>query len=122
MCQLIDDADGAIVVTTPQEVALADVRKSINFCRQLKLRVLGVVENMSGFVCPKCGTVTEIFKSGGGETMAREMDVPFLGRIPIDANVAKASDAGTPYIYHYSKTDTAKAMTEVIQPILNLTA
>jgi len=122
VCQLIDDADGAIVVTTPQEVALADVRKSINFCRQLKLRVLGVIENMSGFVCPKCGTVTEIFKSGGGETMAREMDVPFLGRIPIDANIAKASDAGTPYIYHYSKTDTAKAMTEAIQPILNLTA
>lgn len=121
VCQLINDADGAIIVTTPQELALADVRKSINFCRQLKLRVLGVIENMSGFVCPKCGTVTEIFKSGGGEKMAQEMDVPFLGRIPIDANITGAGDDGTPYIYHYSKTDTAKAMEKAVKPILDLT-
>jgi len=120
VCQLIEDADGAIIVTTPQEIALADVRKSINFCHQLKLPVLGVVENMSGFVCPKCGQVTDIFKSGGGQRMAQEMEVPFFGRIPIDAQIAQACDAGTPYIYHYRKTETAKALENAIQPILEL--
>jgi MinD-like ATPase involved in chromosome partitioning or flagellar assembly len=109
-------------VTTPQEVALADVRKSINFCRQLKLPVLGVVENMSGFACPKCGEVTNIFKSGGGQRMAQEMNVPFLGSIPIDPQISEACDAGTPYIYHYSKTETAKAFQNAIQPILELSS
>jgi len=82
--QLLENADGAVIVTTPQEVALSDVRKCINFCGQLNLPVLGVLENMSGFVCPKCGEITDIFKSGGGEKMAEEMNVPFLGKIPID--------------------------------------
>ena len=72
--------------------------------------MLGVVENMSGFACPKCGTVTDIFKTGGGEKMAQEMNVPFLGRIPIDPAVAIACDAGQPFIYHYNRTETAKAM------------
>ncbi|MDO9541428.1 MAG: Mrp/NBP35 family ATP-binding protein, partial [Kiritimatiellia bacterium] len=70
VCQLVKNADGAVIVTTPQDVATNDVRKSINFCRQLNLPVLGVVENMSGFVCPKCGELTAIFKTGGGERMA----------------------------------------------------
>jgi len=120
VCQLIEDADGAIVVTTPQELALADVRKSIDFCRKLKLRVLGVVENMSGFVCPHCGKITQIFKSGGGERMAQEMGVPFLGRIPLDPQIAEACDAGQPYLYHYSRTETAKAFQRTIQPIVQL--
>ncbi len=122
VCQLIENPDGAIIVTTPQEVALADVRKSINFCRQLKLPVLGVVENMSGFACPKCGEVTNIFKSGGGQRMAQEMNVPFLGSIPIDPQISESCDAGTPYIYHYSKTETAKAFQNAIQPILELSS
>jgi len=117
VCQLIENPDGAVIVTTPQDIAVADVRKSINFCRQLKLRVLGVVENMSGFVCPKCGEATDIFKSGGGQRMAQEMEVPFLGRIPIDPQITQACDDGTPYIYHYSKTETAKAFEKAIQPI-----
>ena len=120
VCQLIENPDGAIIVTTPQEVALADVRKSINFCRQLKLPVLGVIENMSGFACPKCGEITNIFKSGGGQRMAREMNVPFLGSIPIDPQISEACDAGMPYIYHYGKTETAKAFENAIQPILEL--
>lgn len=120
VCQLIEDADGGIVVTTPQEIALADVRKSIQFCSALKLPVLGVVENMSGFVCPKCGEITEIFKRGGGEAMAKEKGVPFLGRIPLDPQIVEASDLGKPYIYHYAKTETAKAFEKVIQPILQL--
>ena len=76
VCQLAAPLTGAVVVTTPQDVATADVRRSITFCRQLDLPVLGVVENMSGFVCPHCNTVTEIFKSGGGERMAESMGCP----------------------------------------------
>jgi len=120
VCQLIEDADGAIIVTTPQEIALADVRKSINFCHQLKLPVLGVVENMSGFVCPKCGQVTDIFKSGGGERMAQEMAVPFLGCIPLDPQIGRACDKGEPYIYHSGRTETAKAFEKAIRPIVEL--
>ncbi len=120
VCQLVKQPDGAVVVTTPQDVATADVRKSINFCKQLGLPVLGVVENMSGFVCPTCGTVTDIFKRGGGEQMAADMGVPFLGRIPIDPAVGDACDAGTPFVYHYNKTETAKAFERVIAPILAL--
>lgn len=120
VCQLIEDADGAVIVTTPQEVALADVRRSIGFCRSLRLRVLGVIENMSGFVCPKCGEITSIFKTGGGERMANEMAVPFLGRIPLDSQVGEACDAGTPYVRHYARSKTAKAFEHVIAPILAL--
>jgi ATP-binding protein involved in chromosome partitioning len=120
VCQLAAPVDGALIVTTPQDVATADVRKSITFCRQLNLPVLGVVENMSGFVCPKCGAVTDIFKTGGGERMAESMGVPFLGRIPIDAAVGEACDAGTPFVYHHSRTETAKAFERAIAPILAL--
>ena len=94
VCQLIQGATGAVIVTTPQEVALADVRRSVNFCHKLSLPVLGVVENMSGFVCPKCGEAVNIFKKGGGQKMADEMTVPFLGRIPLDPQVVLAGDAG----------------------------
>jgi Mrp family chromosome partitioning ATPase/predicted Fe-Mo cluster-binding NifX family protein len=84
----------AIVVTTPQEVALADVRKSLAFCREVGLNVLGMIENMSGFVCPSCGTTHDIFKSGGGERLARDWSIPFLGKIPIDPAVVEAADMG----------------------------
>ncbi|KAI5780833.1 P-loop containing nucleoside triphosphate hydrolase protein [Geopyxis carbonaria] len=75
---------GAVIVTTPQAVATADVRKEINFCRKVGIKILGVVENMSGFVCPHCSECTNVFSSGGGETMAKEFDVQFLGAVPID--------------------------------------
>ncbi len=120
VCQLIEDADGAVIVTTPQQVAVADVRRSVTFCRSLNLPILGVVENMSGFVCPKCGEVTEIFKTGGGEQMAGEMGVPFLGKVPLDPQVGEACDAGTPYVHRYAQSETAKAFRHVIQPILAL--
>ena len=118
--QLLEKADGAVIVTTPQELALADVRKSINFCRNLNLRVLGVLENMSGFVCPKCGQSTDIFKSGGGETMAVQMGVPFLGRVPIDPEIVRACDGGRPYVKHYSRSRAAKAFKEAIKPLIEL--
>jgi predicted Fe-Mo cluster-binding NifX family protein len=120
VCQLVENADGAVIVTTPQDVSVADVRRSVSFCHALHLPVLGVVENMSGFVCPHCGEITNVFKTGGGERMAGEMGVPFLGRIPLDPQVGEACDAGTPYVQHFARTETAKAFEHVIQPILAL--
>jgi Mrp family chromosome partitioning ATPase len=121
VAQLIPDADGAIIVTTPQDLSLIDVRKSIDFCKQLNVPVLGVIENMSGFVCPHCKNVVDIFKRGGGEKMAGEMGVPFLGRIPIEPLIVEASDNGKPFIYHYGKTPAAKAFAKAIKPILEMT-
>ena len=120
VAQMLEDADGAIVVTTPQDVALTDVRKAITFCRQVKLPILGVVENMSGFVCPHCSKTVDIFKSGGGEQMASEVGVPFLGRIPIDPKIVETGDNGTPYLQGYRDSETARAFEVVIQPLLNL--
>lgn len=97
VCQMIENADGAVIVTTPQDLALADVRKSISFCRSLKMPVIGVIENMSGFTCPHCGETVNIFSKGGGEKMAAEMDVRFLGSIPIDTNISDNGDTGTPF-------------------------
>lgn len=127
VCQLIparqEDSvflDGAVVVTTPQELALLDVKKSITFCRKLQMPVLGVIENMSGFVCPKCGEVTEIFKSGGGERMAAEMGVPFMGRIPIDPRIVEAGDVGESFQQAYGNSPTAAAFNKAVQPILDM--
>jgi len=120
VCQLIDRPDGAVIVTTPQELALTDVRKSINFCHRLDLPVFGIVENMSGFVCPACGQVTDIFKRGGGRQMAQHMDVPFLGSIPIDPDLARTCDDGKPYIQHHAQTPTARTFQALARPILDL--
>lgn len=116
--QLMERPTGGIIVTTPQDVALNDVRKSITFCRQLNLPVLGVIENMSGFVCPQCGTKTNIFKTGGGKSMAIDMGAPFLGNVPIDPMIVEACDAGTSYVDHYADTNTAKAFEEIVDRII----
>jgi ATP-binding protein involved in chromosome partitioning len=118
--QLLEKADGAVVVTTPQEVAISDVRKSITFCRSLDLPVLGVLENMSGFVCPKCGERTDIFKAGGGENMAIAMNVPFLGRIPIDPQIVEACDSGQPYVDTYRQSQAARAFQEAVTLLTGL--
>jgi len=117
--QLVPDLDGAVIVTTPQDLSLIDVRRSIMFCRTVNLPVLGVIENMSGFVCPHCGKSTEIFKSGGGEKMAAEMDVPFLGRIPIDPAVTEASDRGEPYLSAFEGSETARAFSDALSALLD---
>lgn len=93
IAQTISDAK-AIIVTTPQEVALADVRKSINFCKKLKMEIFGLIENMSGFSCPHCGKTVELFGSGGGERTAAKMGVNFLGKIPFDQRVVVCGDSG----------------------------
>jgi len=119
VAQLVGSPAGAIVVTTPQDVAVADVRRSITFCQQLQLQVLGVVENMSGFVCPHCGKTTEPFKSGGGAALAREMGVPFLGRIPLDPDVVGSGDTGTPFVQRFAESPAAKAFEGIMRPILS---
>lgn len=93
-CQTVPNATGGIIVTTPQEVSLSDCRKSIDFCRKLNLPILGVIENMNGFVCPKCGEVTPIFSTGGGEKMAKADDLPFLGSLPLDPTFTRNCDEG----------------------------
>jgi len=120
VCQLIGALDGAVIVTTPQRVAVVDVRKAITFCRQLHVPVLGVVENMSGFACPKCGEVTQILPSGGGKRIAEDMQVPFLGSIPMDPKIAEACDSGRAFIHHYATTLTAEIMRNIINPIVAL--
>ena len=117
LCQLIQPLDGAVIVTTPQKVAAIDVRKSISFCNRLEVPVLGVVENMSGFVCPKCGELTQILPEGGGRKIASDMSVPFLGSIPIDPALAHSGDSGKVFIYHFSETPTGKIMQDIIDQI-----
>jgi Mrp family chromosome partitioning ATPase len=115
--------DGAVIVTTPQEVALADVRKEINFCRKVNLPIIGVVENMSGFVCPKCFHEEAIFapSSGGAQAMCAQMGVPFLGKIPLDGRVAQAGDAGLPISQLHPDGPVGKCIDIVIDAILRQT-
>ena len=118
--QLLGNADGAVIVTTPQQLAILDVKKCITFCRQLNLPVLGVIENMSGFVCPKCGQKTDIFKTGGGKNMAMQMAVPFLGQIPIDHQIVQSCDAGKPYVSNSSDSPATNTFKQILAPILEL--
>ena len=117
--QMIEDADGAVIVTTPQKVAISDVRKGIKFCEKLELPVIGVIENMSGFVCTHCGKTTDIFNSGGAEVMAEDMKIPFLGKIPIDPEIVESCDSGKPYIEHFKNSQSAKAIENALSVILN---
>ena len=114
IAQEIPDADGAIVVTTPQEVSLLDVRKSISFAKAVNLPVLGVIENMSGFICPHCGKETDIFKVGGGEAAAKELGLPFLGRIPLDPRIVVGGDAGKPFVVEHPDSEATKAFRSVV--------
>lgn len=116
VCQILKDA-GAVIVTTPQEVSAADVRKSISFCRQLDLNILGIVENMSGFVCPHCGEVTEIFAGNAGEKLAERYGLPLLGKIPIDPAVSTGGDAGNPFARVNSETPAAKSFAGIVKAI-----
>jgi len=112
----------ALVVTTPQDIAISDVRRSIGFCRELELPVAGLIENMSGFVCPQCGQRIELFGSGGGAALAREMDVPFLGSVPIDPRFVTDGDAGRPTVARESDSPARTAFAEAIRPLLESVA
>jgi Mrp family chromosome partitioning ATPase len=109
---------GAIIVTTPQEVAVLDVQKSITFCRHLDMPVLGVIENMSGFVCPKCGEVVDIFKQGGGQQIAERMKAPFLGQIPIEPGMVASGDNGKPFIVMEPKSKTTEVFRSIVAGLM----
>ena len=108
----------AIIVTTPQEVSLADIRKSISFCRTVGMPVFGLIENMSGFVCPHCGESMELFGTGGGFKTALAMNVPFLGRIPFDPRLVECGDAGESYLEKYPDSEATQAYAQIIETII----
>ena len=116
--QLMPKADGMVIVTTPQDVALLDSRKSITFSAQTKIPIIGVIENMSGFVCPHCGEVTDIFKSGGGAATAAEFNIQFLGKVPIEPAIVLSGDAGMPVVISNPDSASAKAFEEITTKIV----
>ena len=110
---LIKNVNGALVVTTPQDVALLDSSKSITFCREIKIPIIGVVENMSGMTCPHCHKTIDLFKVGGGEKIAAQMKVAFLGRIPLEPEMVISTDSGEPYVAKSPDSAVAKAFRDV---------
>jgi len=115
--QLIPDLDGVIIVTIPSEVSQVVVKKAVTFARQMGVPIIGIIENMSGFACPKCGTVARIFRIGGGQKIAGDMSVPFLGSIPIDPEICEDSDNGRPFIIEHADSPASKAFAEIVEKI-----
>ena len=111
--------DGAVLVTTPQEVSLLDVRKEIDFCRKAGIRILGIVENMSGFICPGCKHENRIFKAttGGGRGLAKETGIPFLGAMPLDPRIVMACDAGASYVDNFPDSPASRALQEIVRKV-----
>jgi ATP-binding protein involved in chromosome partitioning len=118
VAQLIP-ATGAIIVTTPQEVSVLDSRKAVVFAMKLNLKVLGIIENMSGLVCPHCGRRIDLFKVGGGERAAAELGVPFLGRIPIDPQIVVSGDEGKPFADIQKDSEASRAFREIVDKVLS---
>ena len=117
VAQTIADAR-AVIVTTPQEVSLADVRKSINFCKIVKMNIFGLIENMSGFICPHCDKPVDIFGTGGGKKTALEFNLTFLGNVPMDPKVVAGGDTGRPYLSSGAGSIATKAFEQVIDNVL----
>ncbi len=115
--QLLPEMDGVVIVTIPSEVSQDVVKKAVMFAKELNIPVIGVVENMSGLICPNCGTRIDVFKKGGGEAMSRELGVDFLGRIPLDPRICEASDEGMPFIMVQEDSPAAKSFAEIAEKI-----
>ena len=118
VCQIIPDLNGAIIVTTPQDVAILDSRKSVLFAKQLNIPILGIIENMSGLICPHCGKGIDLFGIGGGEKAALDLKVPFLGKIPLDPSVVISGDSGRPFIQFNKDRSAAGVLNEITEKIL----
>jgi ATP-binding protein involved in chromosome partitioning len=118
IAQLIPNADGSIIVTTPQDVALLDSRKTVVFSEGLKVPVLGIIENMAGLHCPHCDKEIDLFKIGGGEKAAKELNVDFLGRVPIDPDVVNTGDEGVPIVAANPDSPAAKAFDGIIEKVV----
>jgi len=115
--QLIPRMDGVVIVTIPSEVSQIVVKKAVTFARQLGVPIIGIIENMSGFVCPKCGAEINIFKVGGGESIARDLKIPFLGRIPIDPEICNDTDRGMPFVVKHPDSPAARAFLEIVEKV-----
>ena len=111
--------DGAVLVTTPQAVAVGDVRRELTFCRKAKLDILGIVENMSGFVCPNCKDCTNIFSKGGGQALAEHAKVPFLGAVPIDPNISQSAESGINFIEKFESSVAANIFKDISREIFS---
>jgi len=120
IAQLAPNVRGAVIVTTPQDVATLDARKSAKFIEKLGLPVIGVIENMSGMLCPHCGEEIDLFGKGGGRKVAEEMSVPFLGAIPIDIEMRKAGDEGRPFIIRRGDSPTWKSVDAVMEALIKV--
>jgi len=118
IAQLIPDADGAVIVSTPQEVALLDSRKCVNFAKKLSLPVLGIIENMSGMHCPHCNGFIPLFSQGGGAKAARELHVPFLGALPIDPDMPEHCDRGQPHVLVDGENDLREAFDAIVDQLV----
>jgi Mrp family chromosome partitioning ATPase len=118
VAHIIENVDGSIIVTTPQDVALLDSRKAVGFSRLLKIPVLGIVENMSGMKCPHCNQEIDLFKIGGGEKASRDLKVPFLGRIPIEPEMVEMCDEGKPLVLQRPEARATKAYQGIVRNIL----
>jgi len=117
VAQLVGQPAGAVIVTTPQELAIADVRRSVSFCRSVGLPVLGIIENMSSYACPHCGGTLDLFKTGGGERLAQEMQVPMLGKIPFDPQTVSSGDSGQPLVQCFAESAAAKAFAPIVAAV-----
>jgi len=115
--QLIPNIDGVVIVTIPSEVSQIVVKKAVTFTRQLNAPVIGIVENMSGFVCPKCGAEIDVFQTGGGQKISDDLKVPFLGKIPLDPRICEDSDKGLPFIVEHPDSPAAKAFMNIVDKI-----
>jgi ATP-binding protein involved in chromosome partitioning len=118
IAQLAPNVRGAVIVTTPQDVAVMDAIKATKFIEKLDLPVIGVIENMSGMVCPHCGVTIDLFSTGGGKKAAEDLGVPFLGAIPLDPEMVKAGDEGRPYILRHVNSPTWKAVDSVMENLV----
>ena len=109
--------DGAVLITTPQEVALQDVRREIDFCRKVGVKIIGLVENMSGFVCPGCKTESQIFRpsTGGGKRLAEETGIEFLGSVPLDPRIGRSADYGVSFLDEFPDSPASVAYMSIIQ-------
>ncbi len=116
--QLIPKVTGFVIVGTPQEVAMIDVKKAINFAKQLNAPVVGLIENMSGFICPHCGQITYIFKKGSGERISKEFGIDFLGSIPMESSVVEDGDDGTPMVLSHPESNSSKSFRSIVDKIL----
>ena len=115
--QYISDIDGVLLITIPSEVSQIVVKKAVTFARKLNAPILGIIENMSGLICPKCGARIEVFSEGGGEKIAKEFSLPFLGRIPLDPKISEAADAGKSFIRLYPDSEAAKSFIAIAEQL-----